>query len=270
MVVIASACSARGDELDVASVQEVLDADVLAVVGHSGEVRYALFLGTVGGSGPADVVAFDARDPSSQCLLQWETEVPFEGRSAYFRDPCLGSVYASDGARLFGPSASDLKEVATSISDGRVRVLEGDLPPTPPDAMSHTPSVAVTLLMEARRAQITEIVFDLLSDDLLEHAIAGSSDARLFPRSRYCWFDYQLDVLESRDDAMSFVVRVYQHHLEGDIVGGVPTSWIEEIDVEKASDSWVVTGLRVQSTPRPETDVRHGPSLSACVALVGE
>jgi len=51
---------------------------------------------------------FLARDTRSGCTLPWRETFVFEGEAGWFRDPCHGSTYDSQGQRVFGPARRNM------------------------------------------------------------------------------------------------------------------------------------------------------------------
>ncbi len=69
-----------------------------------------------------EFIALSARDPHSDCWVPWQPDVEFEGRSGWFRDPCEGSTYNEQGARVAGPATRDLDRHPVEVRDGEVVV----------------------------------------------------------------------------------------------------------------------------------------------------
>ena len=73
-------------------------------------------------------VAFSARDPFLGCTVPWRPTLsyvdPRDGvaKQGWYRDPCHGSVYDSDGTKVFGPSPRDLDTYPVEVVGRRVIV----------------------------------------------------------------------------------------------------------------------------------------------------
>ncbi len=77
-------------------------------------------------------VAFSARDPHSTCTVPWRPDFVFEDtrdgvkKAGWFRDPCHGSTYDLNGAKVFGPSPRNLDTYPVEVLGQQVIVHAGD------------------------------------------------------------------------------------------------------------------------------------------------
>lgn len=130
------------------------------------------------------------------------------------------------------------------------------------------PGSALESFMEARWSKQSPAFQSLLSDELkkaLETNEVQASGVNLFQASNPCWYRYEVLQLDrpATDRAVA-QVRVYEHQWGGDIAGGVPRSWEQEIDLVEAAGGWKVDHLSAPRNTREEPAEPHGPTISAC------
>lgn len=124
--------------------------------------------------------------------------------------------------------------------------------------------------MESRLQRQDTAVLGLLSDSLrqaLETGRVEASRTNLLQVSNPCWYRYETLRLEQATRGIATVwVRVYQHFWGGDLMGGLPNSWEQQITLVETPSGWQVDRLSEPQNKREEPDEPHGAALSACNA----
>jgi hypothetical protein len=149
--------------------------------------------------------------------------------------------------------------------------------PTPSAVVSTPRASAMTLpadpqtlvgeFMAARLHNDAEAVCSLAVLSICEPAHDAASNAStLLPPSNPCWYRYVLTSLtQASPITASAVVRIYEHEWQGDVGGGPPRSWEQELDLRATPRGWQVAGLGPRQNLHAEDDEPHGPHLSACI-----
>lgn len=78
--------------------------------------------------------ALEGRSPHMGEMVPWRQDFSWEGSLGWFREPCHGDTYATDGTRVFGPTPRGLDYYDARVDGGRVmidlrRLHRGDAPP---------------------------------------------------------------------------------------------------------------------------------------------
>jgi Rieske Fe-S protein len=73
-----------------------------------------------------EFLALSARDSHSRCWASWRPDFEFRGERGWFWDPCHGSVYDEQGAKVFGPALRDLDRYPAQVRDEHVHVTLSD------------------------------------------------------------------------------------------------------------------------------------------------
>lgn len=136
------------------------------------------------------------------------------------------------------------------------------------------PRTLLDRFMDARLHRQELLADALLTDrlrDELRTATPTAGGVALFRAltqvSNPCWYRYEvLAFVEPTPDAADAEVRVYQHFWQGDIAGGLPTSWEQAITLQRTPGGWRVAAVSDQQDRRLEPGEPHGPHTSACTA----
>ncbi len=124
---------------------------------------------------------------------------------------------------------------------------------------------ALDRFMQARLQREDAVVLDLLVDNV--RVLGGQEQARrqLTQVSNPCWYRY--DVLafgQPTPTSATALVRVYTHFWGGDVMGGVPRSWQQELGLSSTAIGWRVERLEAPQDERQEPNEPHGRTTSAC------
>ncbi len=133
--------------------------------------------------------------------------------------------------------------------------------PAPVDALPAA-RTALDRFMQARLERQNELVLSLLA---AEYRQADNVGPNMLQTSNPCWYRYE--VLRSTQTTSSSAearVRLYSHNWGGDLLGGLPQSWEEEIGLVDASREWKVDSVSLPVNKVEEPTEPHGPTLSAC------
>jgi hypothetical protein len=127
-----------------------------------------------------------------------------------------------------------------------------------PDAVRAT----LTRFLDAIVARDAEAARALATDEL-----RAQSPGALVGVSNPCAYRYAVVALTpARPDAMAARVRIYQHYWPGDVGGGLPTSFEQDVGVVQTAAGWRVGRLGPEQNTRAEPGEPHGPTTSACTA----
>ncbi len=146
-------------------------------------------------------------------------------------------------------------------------------PPIGPSAAPTTAGAARAALdrfMQARLQREDAVVLDLLVDNL--RALGGQEKARrqVTQASNACWYRYDVLVFgQPTLTSATSLVRVYTHSWGGDVMGGVPRSWQQEIGLSSTAIGWRVERLEAPQDERQEPNEPHGRTTSACTVPRG-
>lgn len=157
------------------------------------------------------------------------------------------------------------------------------VPPTPSSApqasgtTSTAPSVSTSDIgpreildqfMSARIRRQGVTVSTLLSDGLRRELETGNASATridLFQASNPCWYRYEiLSFTQPTSSTVTAHVRVYEHFWGGDVAGGPPRSWEQEVSMQKTPTGWRVDQVGEPRNNREELGEPHGLTASAC------
>lgn len=88
----------------------------------------------------------------------------------------------------------------------------------------------------------------------------------LTPPSNPCWYRYEVvSFRQTSPAAASVVVRIYEHQWGGDVAGGPPRSWEQDIGLADTPQGWKVDVLGPRRNQQEEATEPHGPTTSACI-----
>jgi hypothetical protein len=119
--------------------------------------------------------------------------------------------------------------------------------------------------MAARINRDNETFVDLMTQTLRRAVESSSLDVPTWQVSNPCWYRYELlPPREASDSTVIEDVRIYEHWWPGDVAGGPPQSFQQEVRLRKIEGRWLVDGLGPAVETRPEPDEPHGPHTSAC------
>ncbi len=122
--------------------------------------------------------------------------------------------------------------------------------------------------MEARIRRQDLAVLGLLSDGLSQDLRTNQQEAArlsLFQVSNPCWYRYEtLSFEQQTPTETTSQVRVYQHFWGGDVMGGPPRSWEQEVVLVETPAGWRVDQLSEPRNEREEPNEPHERTLSAC------
>lgn len=117
--------------------------------------------------------------------------------------------------------------------------------------------------LDARLQRQDARVLELLSDELRTRLDAHA--VRLTQVSNPCW--YRAEVLafgQATPTTATATIRIYEHQWGGDVAGGLPRSWEQDVRLVQAAAGWRVGQLGVVRSEREEPGEPHGPTTSAC------
>jgi hypothetical protein len=132
---------------------------------------------------------------------------------------------------------------------------------------------AVLIRFKAARIQRDDQTFTDLMTPALRHALEAGSlgDVPTYEVSNPCWYRYAfLAPRQVSDSEVVEDVRIYQHYWPGDVGGGPPQSFQQEVRLRRTTEGrWLVDGLGPAIDTRAEPAEPHGPHTSACALAQG-
>jgi hypothetical protein len=132
--------------------------------------------------------------------------------------------------------------------------MEREAPPT-----AH---VALGAFMQARIQRQDEVVLSMLTDD---YRMSGEVAPNLLQGSNPCWYRYEVLAMPQVEPGSSEArVRLYSHNWGGDLLGGLPESWVENIDLLDTGGGWKIDRVGPPEDKVEEPAEPHGPTVSAC------
>jgi hypothetical protein len=75
--------------------------------------------------GTGEVLALSSHDPGRGCEIQWRPDFNFDGHKGWFRESCLGTTYALNGVKIFGPSPRGMDRYEARVYGGDVQIFFG-------------------------------------------------------------------------------------------------------------------------------------------------
>jgi hypothetical protein len=133
------------------------------------------------------------------------------------------------------------------------------------------PKEALQQFMEARIQRDELAAQSFLSYGLSQDLRVNPQEAgrlSIFQVSNPCWYRFEtLSFWQQTPTEATARVRVYQHFWGGDVMGGLPRSWEQEVILVEERDSWKVDRLSEPRNEREEPNEPHGRTLSACNVL---
>jgi hypothetical protein len=174
------------------------------------------------------------------------------------RDSQLETYVAMSGPGLSRKAAV---RIANSMAVGLVAPLEKAATPAEGSAEAKQ---ALEHWMAARLARRDLDVLAGLRDELRQRIDPGA--ARLLQVSNPCWYRWVLQQGPRRHTPTQYsvLVRLYEHSCSGDVAGGPPRSWRQEVGLSRASGAWRIDRIGSPTDERLEMTDPHGPTQSAC------
>jgi hypothetical protein len=127
------------------------------------------------------------------------------------------------------------------------------------------PDQVLERFMDARIARRDDVVLELMAPWLRNSLKRGFPDVPTFQVSNPCWYRYAiLSFTRSGQTTAWGRVRVYEHWWPGDVAGGPPRSWEQEVGLVETTTGWRVDELTARLTEREEPQEPHGRNRSAC------
>ncbi len=119
--------------------------------------------------------------------------------------------------------------------------------------------------MDARISRQDRVWLDLLTQDLLAAVTTGAVAVPTGQISNPCWYRYEvLAFAQPTPDTVAALVRIFEHFWPGDVGGGLPSSFAQEVGLLRATGEWKVSHLGPAQDERAEPSEPHGPTTSAC------
>lgn len=76
--------------------------------------------------GTGEVLALSSRDAHPNgCMINWRSDFEFDNHRGWFRELCLGSTYALNGVKIFGPSPRGMNRWPARVYGNDVQVYLG-------------------------------------------------------------------------------------------------------------------------------------------------
>ncbi len=138
---------------------------------------------------------------------------------------------------------------------------------TPPPVGLDAPDT-LDRFMAARIQRQEMEVLALLSDGLREALETGQVKANeidLLQVSNPCWYRYEIEQFnQTTSTTAEAQVRIYEHVWGGDIAGGPPRSWEQDVSLVETPAGWRIDRVSEPRDNREELGEPHGLTISAC------